>query len=178
MNLLTVLAFTVMFALADRICGGPRLIPRIKLPGLKPFSIINDVWVPFALMGGTWQLTENVWLTATLPLAFAIWRGPGWKMFGGSLAPMTPKEVRGTFQRHLLALPLTAALWPATTPLAAILMPLSFAAVATILAYWAGQQNLRGKNTTELMEWMRGAAMGLLIGVIITATAYPGQLLA
>lgn len=169
--ILPILAFTAMFALADRICGGDRIIPRIKL-GKVQFSIINDVWVPFALMGGTWQLTEDVWTTLTLPLAFALWRGPGWKTFGGDLAPTTPKEVRGTFLRHLLAWPLTAAIWPLTTPLAAILMPVAFAGVATILADATGQQKLRGKNTTEQMEWMRGGAMGLLIGSVVAGAAY------
>lgn len=169
--ILPILAFTFLFAAADRICGAPRIIPRIKL-GKVQFSIINDVWVPFALMGGTWQLTENVWAALTLPLAFAFWRSPGWKTFGGDLAPTTTREVGGTFLRHLLAWPLTAALWPLTTPLAAILMPLAFAAVATILAQATGQQKLRGKNTTEQMEWKRGGAMGLLIGIVVVGEAY------
>ena len=164
--ILPIVAFSVMFALADRICGGPRIIPPIKL-GKVQFSIINDVWVPFALMGGTWQLTENVWTTLTLPLAFAIWRGPGWKTFGGDLAPTTPEQVSGTFLRHLLAMPLTAAIWPSTAPAIALAVPLAFALIAGTLAWWCGLEVSKGRNRTEAVEWLRGGSLGLLIGLVV-----------
>lgn len=105
----------------------------------------------------------------TFPIAFLIWRTPGWHLLGGSINPAPGKAVF-TFFRHLLTLAyLAPAFWAygAGLRFAAVgACMVGFAGVATALAVW----NYYGQGRPNAwVETIRGLALGgfLWIGFVL-----------
>lgn len=99
---------------------------------------------------------------ATFPIAFLIWRTPGWRLLGGSINP-APSQAPGTFARHLLTLAFLApAYWAGKSiPITAACMA-AFAAVATGLGVWNYYKRAHINHT---IETLRGLALGGLLAV-------------
>jgi hypothetical protein len=105
---------------------------------------------------------------ATLPVAFLIWRTPGWKTLGGSLAPTTKSEVFGTFCRHLLALAFVLPAYYAGVNIVGVVIAMvAFAIAATYLAVGNAKDFAKGEDHNAVVEVFRGFYLGFLLGAAI-----------
>ncbi len=159
------LALIPLYAAADRAFGMDRPPWAAKLPWKGPVLVL-------LALGG--YLTLGL-LGALLPLAWAIWRTPAWKVVPGSSA--TPRSLGGivaTFVRHSFSAPGAAlmAFWAGGDWKTVALGMFVFTAFATALAVWLASQvdhagpgeDVSGENA--FLELIRGAAYG---GVVVAA---------
>ena len=115
---------------------------------------------------------------ATLPIAFLIWRTPGWKTLGGSLDPRTPNELIGTFYRHMMAVAFIVPLYYAGiivtgdskfdlfVALGAIVGFASFATLyGNLLAKAYDETPPRDIN--RFIEFIRGVTLGVWLSLIM-----------
>lgn len=148
--------FVPVCALLDRAWGGG-LPLRIGGHGLgKPASLLL---IPLALFCGF-----SVMGAVVLTVAWIAWRSPGWRTFGGDLAPHRERYL-GTFLRHCIA--------PAAFILSGLvilqhfnprqLLYLIFPVVATLLAIWLRRKSNDGEDVNATVELVRGATLGALI---------------
>ena len=120
------------------------------------------------LAGIGYALDFPVLAWATLPVAFLIWRTPGWKTLGGSLAPVNKSEVFGTFRRHLLALGFVFPLyWAGFNVVPTIICMIIFALCATGLGILNAIWFAKGKDHNEWIEAVRGLSLGCLLSISI-----------
>jgi hypothetical protein len=95
-------------------------------------------------------------------IMWCAWRWPGWKLFGGSLAPKTRREIAGTFLRHSLLFGTVL-----VTPFdrIAVAWPLLLALVATYTyGHWMiGQSAEFGADIIPEVELGRGALFGVVL---------------
>jgi hypothetical protein len=151
--------FVPLCALLDRAWGGG-LPLRIGGHGLgKPASLLL---FPLALFCGF-----SVMGAAVLTVAWVAWRSPGWRTFGGDLAPHRERYL-GTFLRHCIA--------PTAFIMAGLVilqhfdprqaLYLALPVVATLLAIWLRRRSNEGVDVNATVELVRGAALGALIGVV------------
>lgn len=94
---------------------------------------------------------------ATLPIAFLIWRTPGWGLLGGSINP-APGRAIYTFFRHSLAFAFLApAYWSGLRLIPVGVSILGFVLAATLLAminfFSSAKEN-------GVIEFIRGCALG------------------
>jgi hypothetical protein len=160
------LAFLPLYALADRAWGMDR--PR-WWPEKGPWKAV----VLAALVGGGY-LAAGV-LGAFLPLAWAVWRTPGWKdVPGASMTPRSAREVAMTFIRHAIAAPPFMALvyWTGGDWQRAGYAMACFAAFATVLGVWlASVKTGDAKPENRILELARGAAYGAAVWWTITGVS-------
>lgn len=105
---------------------------------------------------------------ATFPVAFLIWRTPGWKTLGGSLAPRTKSEVFGTFCRHLLALAfIIPAYYAGINIVGVVVTMVAFAVMATYLAALNAKWFDKGEDHNAVVEVFRGLHLGLFLSLAI-----------
>lgn len=146
-----------LFAVLDRWCGGG-MGWRSTFRGRPIYYLLPLIPVAFLL---DWRL--GVVLTG-----WWVWREPKWALFGGSLAPRGWNEIRGTFLRHLLILPVALAMWGSILDQITIFAFLIFwAGFATFLA----MDNRRsadeeGHDFNWLVELSRGAGFGYVASAI------------
>lgn len=113
-------------------------------------------------------LITKQWQTATLALAFAVWRSPGWKINDhGGIDPKTNEDIAYAFARHLLAVVIVIPAhfllgWEFGLPL--FVAPVAFAAGATALAALQG----KGKIGNGATEMARGAMFGAMVGYLLS----------
>jgi hypothetical protein len=81
-----------LFTILDRWCGGG-MGWRKSFAGSPIYYVV--LLIPLAFHFEQYLLTEIL-------AAWCLWRWPSWKLFGGSLAPVTSREVVGTAARHSL----------------------------------------------------------------------------
>lgn len=157
--------FVPLCALLDRAWGGG-LPLRIAGHGLgKPLSLLM---FPAALFCGfAWQGA------LALTVAWVGWRSPGWRTFGGDLAPHRERYL-GTFLRHCLA-PLgfgAASAYIVQGFETRFLLYLIFPVVATLLALWMRRKSNEGEDIGASVELIRGAVLGSLIWAVWSAYPY------
>ena len=105
---------------------------------------------------------------ATFPLAFLVWRTPGWKTLGGSLAPRNKSEVFGTFCRHMLAIAFILPAYYAGVNIVGVAIAMfGFAVSATYLAVLNAKWFDKGEDHNAVVEVFRGFYLGFLLGVAI-----------
>lgn len=155
-----------LYALADRFAGGGWPALDARLPGRAAF------WAALACAGIGFLLLGR--FGALCALAWFIWRTPGWKVFGGSMAPRGAGEIVGLALRHLIATPciVLAAYWSGGDLLFAAAAGVAFACVATALGVYlgsevaqAGREGVPLGNQNTVVELARGAAFGAAIGL-------------
>lgn len=101
----------------------------------------------------------------TLPLAYLIWRTPNWDIYGGSL-DSNVKQLPGTFVRHLMAIFFVfPAFWAGINFVPVVTAMIGFAVIATALSYINHKNVEAGKDINAKIEIIRGAVLGLLVGV-------------
>ena len=156
---LALLSIPVMFSLADRLSGSP-----VPLPGRQLWWASGLLAIGLALVIGP---------LAIFAFAFALWRSPGWAIFGGSLNPVGSAQLWGTLERHLLAVPVFAfgtALLSEFSPLWTVLavgLFIIWALIATLLAYFNGRASAMGRDITWMVELLRGLALGGTLSVLL-----------
>lgn len=155
-------ALIILYALSDRAFGMDR-----------PQWARNLPWkaLIFAGLAAGGYLAAGA-LGALLPLAWAIWRTPEWKLFpGASMTPRAPREIAATLLRHALAAPpvMLLAYWTGGDWQRAGYAMAAFAAFATVLGVWlasAVDEAQPGEDVQRenmVLEVTRGAAYGLAV---------------
>lgn len=165
-SLATLVTLVVVFAYFDRFCGGG-IFWHKDIPG-RP---IYYVFAGAALVGlFVWFFApedrERLIRYSLLLGAWLAWRWPGWKLFGGSLAPKNAQEGCGTVARHsilflaLLAVPVSQLAYAAPA--------VAFLVVAyTILHMQIRQASLDGKDIIPAVELTRGVMYGLFVFCVL-----------
>jgi hypothetical protein len=98
----------------------------------------------------------------TFPIAFLVWRTPGWNVLGGSINP-APHQAFGTFLRHALSLGfIFPAYWAHLSVLVTGSCMLCFAALATALAVWNYENKAHANQT---IETLRGLGLGVFLAL-------------
>ena len=156
------LALIPLYALADRAFGmdRPRWAKNLPWKGLT-----------FAGLIGAGYLVAGV-LGAFLPLAWAIWRTPAWKVVpGASMTPRSAGGIAATLVRHAIAAPpfMALAYWTGADWQRAGYAMGAFAAFATVLGVWLASavdeagpgEDVQRENM--ILELFRGAAYGLAV---------------
>jgi len=155
---MTYILLIPIFAILDRWCGGG-MGWRSTFRGRPIYYLL-----PLILIG--WFLD---WRVGAILTAWCVWREPAWKLFGGSLAPITDAEINGTIFRHCLIF--SAMLVCIGSPL--IVWALAFVLLsvwvfaATFLAVYNGSCAERGRDVNDKVEAYRGACFGFVAWAII-----------
>jgi hypothetical protein len=160
------LAAIALFVFADRFSGGGFFWDKLAHDHGGPLRGRPLYYATVIAALALFLLTKQ-WEAATLALAFAVWRLPGWKIGNhGGIDPKTTTDIAYVFVRHLLAavivIPAHFLLnWEFGVPLFAA--PMLFAAGATVLAALQG----KGKITNGATEMARGALFGAMVGYLL-----------
>jgi len=155
---MTYLLLIPIFAILDRWCGGGT--------GWRSTFRGRPIYYVLPLIPVAWLID---WRLGVILTAWCVWREPAWKLFGGSLAPITDAEINGTIRRHCLIFP--AILVCVGSPL--IVWALAFFAlsvwvfVATFLAVYNGSCAERNHDVNDKVETYRGAVFGFVAAAII-----------
>ena len=153
-----------IFAVLDRWCGGGM--------GWRSTFIGRPLYYVVALIPAALLLD---WRLGVILTGWCIWRAPGWKLFGGSLAPKGGREIVGTFNRHLLILSVALAAQgqPLVAQIIVIGMLAVWAAFATHFAVWNRLEADKGVDANAYVELSRGAIFGwpaiIILGVLEAA---------
>lgn len=155
---LLVLLLIPAFAIFDRWCGGG-LGWKSTFKGRPIYYVMLLIPLFFVI---NWQL--GVILTG-----WCIWREPKWKLFGGSLAPTTKREIIGTFARHLLILPviLVCLTFPLVSWVGTLITLVVWAALATYLAVENAEYARVGIDVNNSVELGRGALFGIAMFTVL-----------
>lgn len=156
------LALIPLYAIADRAFGmdRPQWARNLPWKGLTFAALVGGGYLAAGVFG------------ALLPLAWAIWRTPAWKLLpGASMTPRSAGEIAATLVRHGIAVPPAMALayWTGLDWRLMGVSMVAFAGFSTILGLWlaaavdeAGPgEDVQRENM--VLELIRGAAYGLAV---------------
>lgn len=146
-----------IFAVLDRWCGGG-MGWRNSFRGRPIYYVL-----PLILIA--WHLDQRLGI---LMLSWCIWREPKWNLFGGSLAPITNREINGTIFRHLLIAPtiLVCIGYPAIVWALMFVLLGIWVFWATYLACYNGVMAEDGEDVNWLIESARGAGFGAVAAAV------------
>lgn len=147
-----------VFAIFDRWCGGG-LGWKPTFKGRPIYYVI--LLIPLFFLFG--------WQYGVMLLGWCIWREPKWKLFGGSLAPTTKREIAGTFARHLLILPVifVCLTFPLVAWLWTFIVLVGWAGLATYLAVENAVYSKLGVDINDFIELCRGALFGIAMFTVL-----------
>jgi len=156
---MTYLLLIPIFAILDRWCGGGM--------GWRSTFRGRPIYYVLPLIPVAWLID---WRLGVILANWIVWREPAWKLFGGSLAPTGRKEILGTFYRHLLILPVALAAWgsPVIVQVLAIILLVTWAMNATVLATVNRREADKGFDENNYVELARGAVFGLVAFTIMS----------
>jgi len=153
-----VILLPLAYAFADRFGGGGLPALDDRLPGRAVFwGALLCAGVGYLVFGPPAAVLALVWL---------VYRTPGWKVFGGSATPTNPKEIAGTFARHIMAMPMAVPVgyWFGLPYLMFVVAFTAYAVASTLLAMWYSKtKNADGDNA--FLETARGALFGAAVVV-------------
>ncbi len=164
---LALISLVLYFAWADRFCGGG-FNWKPSIPGRPIYYVLGGVLLAF---GAIRLLAFEIWkpeyaYISGAAIMWIVWRWPGWKLFGGSLAPSNSKEIWGTVLRHSLLFGVLLATPTFHTWMAAGLI------TCLVLMYTAFHVQIRlmsnvGVDIIPRVELARGAMFGATLATII-----------
>jgi hypothetical protein len=153
MTVLSLLLLIPTFAILDRWCGGG-LGWRSTFRGRPIYYVALLIPVAFFL---------NMQLGFVL-LGWCLWRWPAWKLFGGSLAPITVKETSGTILRHCIIFPTIFVCIgsPLIAWACAFVLLIGWVLAASYLACYNGLSAKNGEDVNGKVELIRGLCFGIV----------------
>lgn len=166
---LLVATLSVAYAAADRFSGGGLGWEKLKHDG-GGFLRGRPIYYAIPLLAGVTYLADphNTWLWLGL-LAWALWRLPGWKLFGGRMDPKTTSELAGTYVRHsvvFLALVATLAVNGKMSILDGTGIAIVYPMVATGLGvYLRWFKDHDGHDVNWVVEVARGTVFGTILAL-------------
>ena len=147
-----------LFAILDRWCGGGM--------GWRSTFRGRPIYYVLPLIPVAWLID---WRLGVILTAWCVWREPAWKLFGGSLAPITVKETSGTILRHCLILPTIFVCIgsPLIVWVCTFFLLIGWVLAASYLACYNGLSAHNGEDVNGKVELIRGLCFGIVAFTIL-----------